>query len=189
MTPAAAAARQTAEERREAVLDAATREFGLKGLHGGSTEVIAREAGISQPYLFRLFGTKKELYLETMRRSMRRTYALMTDAAYGKRGEEALAAMGDVYRAMIAEDRDALWLQLQCHASCADPDVRAEVRALWRDLTELVERVSGGDGEVVSRFFATGMLLNTLMAMNVFDEPTDWGMRLTQGCTSWLDEE
>ena len=61
--------RQTAEERREAVLAAATREFAEKGLHGASTDTIARAAGISQPYLFRLFGSKKGLYLATVQRS------------------------------------------------------------------------------------------------------------------------
>ena len=60
--------RQTAEERREAVLDAATHEFAVKGFHGASTEDIARAAGISQPYLFRLFGSKKELYLAAFAR-------------------------------------------------------------------------------------------------------------------------
>ena len=54
--------RQTAEVRREAVLEAAAAEFSRKGLHGASTDAIAKAAGISQPYLFRLFGTKKELY-------------------------------------------------------------------------------------------------------------------------------
>ena len=54
--------RKSAEERREAVLDAALVEFAEHGLHGGSTEAIAAKAGISQPYVFRLFGTKKELF-------------------------------------------------------------------------------------------------------------------------------
>ena len=66
--------RQTADERREAVLDAAAREFSRKGLHGASTDAIAKDAGISQPYLFRLFGTKKELYLATTAQAMEETY-------------------------------------------------------------------------------------------------------------------
>jgi AcrR family transcriptional regulator len=49
--------RHTAAERREAVLAAALVAFAQGGLHGTSTEDIARAAGISQPYLFRLFGT------------------------------------------------------------------------------------------------------------------------------------
>ena len=56
-----AAERKTAEQRRDEILDAALVEFAERGLHGASTEAIARRAGISQPYVFRLFGTKKEL--------------------------------------------------------------------------------------------------------------------------------
>ena len=59
--------RQTAEERREEILEAARYEFAARGLHGTSTEDIARRAGISQPYVFRLFGTKKELFMASAR--------------------------------------------------------------------------------------------------------------------------
>jgi AcrR family transcriptional regulator len=51
-------------------------------------------AGISQPYLFRLFGTKKELYLATARRAVDHLYAVFAEAARGKTGMEALQAMG-----------------------------------------------------------------------------------------------
>jgi hypothetical protein len=52
------------DERRSArrSLDAALEEFAELGLHGASSEDIARRAGISQPYVFRLFATKKELF-------------------------------------------------------------------------------------------------------------------------------
>src|ERR671933_2676106 len=89
--------RLTAAERKDAVLDAALVEFAERGLHGTSTEDIARRAGISQPYLFRLFGTKKELYKATVERCMRQTLDLMQTAAAGLQGEEALAAIGKAY--------------------------------------------------------------------------------------------
>ena len=78
--------RKSKEERREDILDAAIAEFALKGLHGASTEEIARLAGISQPYVFRLFGTKKELYIAGVARCFRQTLELMQRAAEGKRG-------------------------------------------------------------------------------------------------------
>jgi AcrR family transcriptional regulator len=174
--------RQTAEERREAVLAAAAREFARTGLHGASTDTIARAAGISQPYLFRLFGTKKELYLATTARKMEETYQVFERAARGKSGQEALKAMGDAYLELI-EDRDRLQLMLQCFAACDDPDIREAVRSVWRDLVDLVERTSGEPPEIVSGFFAKGMLLNVLNAMQLFEDPTPWGDRLIAGCT------
>ena len=61
-----------AAERRELVLDAAVAEFAVHGLAGTSTEDVARRAGISQPYLFRLFPTKKALFLALVDRCFRR---------------------------------------------------------------------------------------------------------------------
>ena len=173
--------RQTAEERREAVLTAAAREFSRKGLHGASTDAIAKDAGISQPYLFRLFGTKKELYLATTAQAMEETYQAFERAARGKSGEEALHAMGEAYGGLI-ENRERLQLMLQCFAGCEDPDVRESVRRVWRDLVDLVERTSGEPPEVISTFFAKGMLLNVMNAMQLFDDPTPWGDRLIAGC-------
>jgi AcrR family transcriptional regulator len=173
--------RQTAAERREAVLAAAAREFARTGLHGASTDAIARAAGISQPYLFRLFGTKKELYLATSERKLEELYQVFERASRGKSGEEALAAMGEAYVELI-EDRERLQLMLQCFAGADDPDVREGLRRVWRDLVELVERVSGAEPDVVSGFFAKGMLLNSLNAMGLFDDPTPWGDRLIAGC-------
>ena len=89
-----ATARLTATERKDDLLDAALIEFAESGYEGTSTEDIARRAGISQPYLFRLFGTKKELYIASVQRCYRETLALFQGAAEGLRGEEALRAQG-----------------------------------------------------------------------------------------------
>src|SRR6266480_2867809 len=89
--------RKTAAERREAVLDAALAEFAARGLGGASTEAIAAAAGISQPYVFRLFGTKKDLFTAVIARCFRETLELFQRAAEGKRGREALEAMGQAY--------------------------------------------------------------------------------------------
>src|ERR1700733_5693327 len=96
------AVRLSAAERRNDVLDAALVEFAERGLEGTSTEAIARRAGISQPYLFRLFGTKKELFKATVSRCFRETLQLFQRAAEGKRGEDALRAIGNAYREQLA---------------------------------------------------------------------------------------
>jgi AcrR family transcriptional regulator len=67
--------RKSAEVRREEILEAAVKEFAYGGLHGTSTERIAQRAGISQPYLFRLFGTKKELFIAANQRCFGRVLA------------------------------------------------------------------------------------------------------------------
>ena len=89
--------RQTAEERRTAVLAAAITEFARSGYAGTSTETIAARAGISQPYLFRLFGTKKDLFVATYDLVGLRIINELTAASEGLEGEEAKIAMGEAY--------------------------------------------------------------------------------------------
>src|SRR5437868_7422786 len=118
------ALRLSAAERREDVLEAAIIEFAERGLEGTSTEDIARRAGISQPYLFRLFGTKKELFKATAARCLREMLEMFQRAAEGKRGEEALHAMGQAYKdELIVGDRARLRAQMQTYAACADPEI------------------------------------------------------------------
>src|SRR5256885_13973275 len=94
----AVTARKTATERRDEILEAALVEFAARGLEGGSTEAIARAVAISQPYVFRLFGTKKQLFLATNERCVRGTLEMFHTASAGLRGEEALHAIGEDYR-------------------------------------------------------------------------------------------
>src|SRR5438477_10730175 len=100
--------RKTQVERREEILDAALDEFAEHGYHGGSTEGIARRAGISQPYVFRLFGTKQELFKAVVARCFRETLEMFQRAAEGKRGKEALAAAGNAYVERLHVDRTRL---------------------------------------------------------------------------------
>lgn len=179
---AAAERRLSADERRQAVIDAATPEFAVAGLHGTSTETIARRAGISHPYVFRLFGTKKELFLAVVERCFGRTRATFEEAA--SRAEHAqdpaavLQAMGKAYIDLLA-DREMLLVQLHAYAACADPEVEALVRRGYGEIYELVERVSGAGPDETRRFFATGMLLNVIAAMNLGRAPEPWAKRLT----------
>ncbi len=176
------AIRMTAEDRREDVLDAALVAFAAAGYEGTSTEDIARAAGISQPYLFRLFGTKKELFKASVSRCFRRTLDAFQDAAEGLRGEEALHAIGTRYREEMLADRTYLRAQMQSYAACDDPEICQVVRDGYGDLVAYVERVSGLPPEEVAGFFAKGMLLNVLAAMNLGAGEEPWAERLLEGC-------
>src|SRR4029450_9919893 len=134
----ATATRQSAEERRESILDAAVVEFAAKGLHGTSTEDIARRAGISQPYVFRLFGTKKKLFAETNRRCMREVHEAMAAASAGKTGAEALSAMGQAYIAFLDADPRRLTLQMHMYAAGGEPEIRVVAREGSRERVRCV---------------------------------------------------
>ncbi len=175
--------RLSAAERRDQILDAALIEFADSGFEGTSTEDIARRAGISQPYLFRLFGTKKELFIASATRCFRETLEMFQRAAEGKRGEEALKAMGEAYVAeLLTGDRVRLKAQMQTYAACDDPEIGAVARDGYGDLVAYAQRVSDLPAEDVARFFATGMLLNVLASMQVIENPEPWAQLLLEGC-------
>jgi AcrR family transcriptional regulator len=151
------------------VIDAAVAEFAAGGLEGASVEAIAERAGISQPYVFRLFGTKKALFLATYERCSNDILAAFTRAAEGTTStdpQERLTAMGFAYVDLIA-DRDRLQVQLQAYSACRDPEVRDTVRRRYRQLYEAVQELSGADTQKLRAFFATGMLLNVALAMDL----------------------
>src|SRR5438045_245641 len=175
--------RKTQAERREEILDAALDEFAEHGYHGGSTEGIARRAGISQPYVFRLFGTKQELFKAVTARCFRETLEMFQRAAEGKRGKEALDAMGMAYVERLLTDETRLRAQMQAYAACDDPELREAVRQGYGDLVAYVERVSGLSETAVATFFAQGMLLNVFASMGLGKDTDEaWAQRLLAGC-------
>jgi len=178
----AVAERKSAGERREQILEAALAEFAAHGLEGGSTEAIAKAVGISQPYVFRLFHTKKELFMATIERCMRGTLEMFRTATAGLKGEEALHAIGEAYVERLTTDPTYLHAQMQAYAASHDPEIGAVVRAGYGELVEFVERVSGLPPDRVSHFFAKGMLLNVVASMNLLGADEGWAKRLIEGC-------
>jgi AcrR family transcriptional regulator len=168
--------RMPAEQRRELVLGEAMAAFAAHGYAGTSTEEVARRAGISQPYLFRLFPTKKALFLALVERCFRRVRDEFAAAAGELTGEEALTAMADAYEVLL-DDRILLLLQMQAYAACEDPEIRDATRTGFRKLWEQIERITGLPYQTVVDFFAVGMLMNVAAAMNLPEVDGRW--------TSW----
>jgi AcrR family transcriptional regulator len=178
--------RQTADERRDAIVAAATEEFAAGGLVGGSTEAIARRVGVSQPYVFQLFGTKKELFLAVVRSCFMRTRLAFEAAAAAwvpgadDECDSSLDAMGKTYKRLLA-DRTLLLVQLQAYAACSDPDVRAVVREEFGLLHRRVREVSGASAEDLHQFFAEGMLLNLGAAVGLPGQAATWTLEALEG--------
>ena len=176
MAPVKTRTLSTAEERREAVLLAAENVFAERGIHGTPTTAVAKEAGISHAYLFRLFPTKSDLVVALAGRCHERILRTFADAAAAARarGEDVLPAMGMAYGELLQDDRELLLLQLHLHAASPSmPEVRDASRDGFRRLVELVQRESGAPDDAVQRFFGAGMLWNVLDAMDApaVDEP------------------
>lgn len=160
--------RMSADERRAAVIDAALIEFSHAGYAGTTTQAIADRVGVSQPYLFRLFPSKKALFLAAIERCWQRITQVFSDAVGDRVGDDALEAIGGAYIDLIA-DRDLLRFQLQMWAASDDPELRAAARGGFESVWRTAERLTGASDEAVTKFFATGMLLNVGAALEIPD--------------------
>jgi AcrR family transcriptional regulator len=172
------AGRMSGRARRSQVLGIAAGEFADHGLHGASTELMARRAEITQAYIFRMFGTKKALFLEVVVEAFDRMTEGMRHAAGSETGLDALTRMGGQYNQMLA-DRTLLLLQLQGFAACGDPEVGDAVRASFGRMWQMVAETTGLDPVTIKAFLAFGMLLNNGAALQVaeLDEPWARGVR------------
>jgi AcrR family transcriptional regulator len=159
--------RRSAAERREEILAIAVRHFAEGGYNGTSTEAIAREAGISQPYLFRLFHTKRELFLACSDRACEHTAAVFRRAADGVPPEQRLDVMGHAYVAELLPQRHEIMLLLQSYAACADPEIQAHVSRRFGELVQEVARLAEVEVADTFDFFSHGMLLNVIAALDL----------------------
>ena len=168
----------TGADRRDQVLGIAAEEFADGGLRGASTETIARRAQITQTYIFRMFGTKKALFLEVVIAAFDRVTDGMRDAARDATGLDALSRMGAQYNDLLS-DQTSLLLQLQGFAACGDAEVRDAVRLCFGRMWETVAAITRLDPVTIKAFLAFGMLLNNAAALHVeeLDEPWVDGVR------------
>jgi AcrR family transcriptional regulator len=184
--PTSARQRVPAAERRDALIDAATHEFAHGGLHGTPVDRIARRVGVAQPYVFSLFGCKRDLFLAAVHRSFERVEELFAEAA--AEYDPATAppdtpmrkALGQAYVEMLASNRDFLMLQHQAYAACDDEVIRDAVRRDYAHLAVHVQELMGADEAEIDDFMRYGMWLNVAAAMGVAD--------LSVGC-EWVRAE
>jgi AcrR family transcriptional regulator len=168
--------RVPAAERRDALIDAAIHEFAHTGLHGTPVDRVARKVGVAQPYVFSLFGSKRELFMAAVDRCFDVTIEMFTRVAHEYDPATAppdqpdvLMAMAAAYVRRLQTDRDLLMLQLQAYAACDDEVIRDRVRSARARLVNTVGALSGADAERIDEFFRYGASLNEAAALDVLD--------------------
>ncbi len=179
---AAQTTRISKDERRRQIIAAATSEFAVRGYEGTPVEAIAKRVGVTQPYLFQLFGTKKDLFIAAVRRGFELTIGAFRTAA-AEAGEGAgphavLQAMGRAYAQLLA-DRELLLVQMQAYVACEDTDIRATVQEELMRLVTFVKSASGADNTAVCEWLAYGMLMNVVAATDLPSLDADWARVIT----------
>jgi AcrR family transcriptional regulator len=163
------AVRMPAEQRRESILSAATEVFGERGYVGATTDAVAKAAGVSQPYVVRKFGTKEQLFLEVLHRSLERLLSTFRAVIAEGPHDDVVALKGRIALsyADLLEDRGLLLSLMQAFMLGADPVIGPAARDGFLQVYRLVRDEAGFTPEMASEFLSGGMLLNTLVAIGL----------------------
>src|SRR4030095_5001589 len=157
----APAPRMKAADRRELILEAATAVFGAKTYVGTTTDEVARAAGVSQPYVVRLFGTKEKLFVEVIERAYARLIDEFRRALPGDPDDRA-ARMGAAYTGLLAE-RGMLPVIANPPGLAGAPVICRVARGGFSDIWRFIRDEAGFSPEEAREFIATGMLINTIV--------------------------
>ncbi|MFT2817831.1 TetR/AcrR family transcriptional regulator [Leifsonia sp. A12D58] len=172
------AERIPAIQRREQILAAASEVFGERGYAGATTDQVAQAAGISQPYVVRMFGTKENLFIEVLERALDKlTVAyrsvLAEPTPVGETRQSFLGQrLGETYVDLI-EDRGILLSIMQGFVAGHEPVIGARARAGFLSIYRLLRDEAGFDANATMEFLAQGMLFNTLLALRLPDSFND----------------
>jgi AcrR family transcriptional regulator len=181
--------RLTAAERSEQLVDAAISAFAGSGYAGTSTDDIARLAGVSQPYVIRLFGSKQKLFLAAVEQACGQVEQTFREAA---KDDADLASLAKAYRTLLAE-RELLGVLLHGYAASADPAIGAVVRARFGRIYQVIGELTGAAPEEVRVFLAHGMLITVLASMRIIGpdavEPEPWMTELIESFPSHTPSE
>ncbi len=169
--------RKPASVRRREILDAATEEFASGGLAGSRIEQIAARAEVSHPRVVQMFGTKQNLFLESVGSVFDEVSRTFEAAPTSSDGELALTMLGESYLSLLRARPSLGTVMLQAYAASADADVRAVVRERVERLGELVMRLTGADVDQMRAFLATGLSLTVtaILELEGPDESLAWG--------------
>ena len=156
-------------DRRELVLEAATEVFGEFGYVGSTTNQVAKAAGVSQPYVVRMFGTKEKLFLAVLGRALgallnafRVEIARESDVHLGRR-------LGGAYVGMLRQ-RGVLLSLMHGFVLGSDPVIGAYARAGLLEVYAVLRDEAGFSPAECQQFLATGMLVNTMIGTRMIDD-------------------
>lgn len=165
-----------AAERRELILDAATNVFGELGYAGATTDQVAKAAGISQPYVVRMFGSKENLFVEVMERTCESILGVFRAAMADTDDPRPVGGrIGAAYVDLI-EDRGIMLSLMQGFMLGSDPRIGPVARAGFMRIYRALRDEGGFEPVQIREFLANGMLINTLLSTGLtesLDEDSD----------------
>ena len=164
------------EDKKELIIENALIVFAEKGYYKATTAMVAKAAGVTQPYVFHFFENKEELFKVAIDRAFRRLYDRFSEV--DSPADQMIQMMSGMFNEVKQTHRDEVLMLMQAHA-IADAGIREHVRGLFLNIYESLalkfERAGIANAkERAAQFIGTGLLITV---SEVLDLP-----QLVQGC-------
>ena len=172
--------RLSSDERRRQILQAALAVFGARGYEGATTDEVARAAGVSQPYVVRLFGSKENLFLAAMEDALARTLASFRAALAEPMADEHREAgiteekaagkrIGQAYVDLL-EVRGLHQTLAHAYLLGSHPVIGPAARRGFALMWRFCRDEMGLDADGARAFLAEGMLISTMIGLRIVDD-------------------
>lgn len=149
------------ENRKEQIIDKAVGVFAEQGYYKATTALVAKAAGVTQPYVFHFFASKEELFKAVVDRAVNRIYETFSGIkAPADRLEET---MGMAFVSIMNVHRDEILLVMQAY-TIAEPVIREHVRDKFQIIHKVItakflEAHMPNADAAASQFIGTGLLI------------------------------
>lgn len=168
-----ASRRLTSEQRREQIVRAGLAVFGARGYVGTTTDEVAKAAGVSQPYVVRLFGSKENLFLAAMDDALDQLSAAFRAAIADHASEQPIEGrIGDAYISLLGV-RGLHQTLAHCYLLGGHPVIGPAARRGFARIWRLFRDEAGFDADKARGFMAEGMLISTMIGLRLVDDYGD----------------
>ena len=172
--------RLSSDERRRQILQAAIAVFGARGYEGATTDEVARAAGVSQPYVVRLFGSKENLFLAAIEDALGRMLVAFRAALAAHQADEerdsgitaekaAARRIGQAYVDLLAV-RGLHQTLAHAYLLGSHPVIGAAARRGFAEVWRFFRDEMGLDADEARAFMAEGMLISTMIGLRIVDD-------------------
>ena len=157
------------EDKKELIIESAVRVFAERGYYKATTAMVAKAAGVTQPYVFHFFENKEELFKVVIDRAFGRIYD--TFVKVEAPADQLLETMGRGFAEIIQTHRAEVLMVMQAH-TISEPGIREHSRKLYRkmfeSLTMKMDRAGVPNAKVeAARFIGTGLLITLAEVLEI----------------------
>ncbi|MEH7179780.1 TetR/AcrR family transcriptional regulator [Neobacillus vireti] len=157
------------EDKKEIIIENAVGVFAERGYYKATTAMVAKAAGVTQPYVFHFFENKEELFKAVIDTAFGRIYDTFKEVHAP--ADQLIETMGQAFEQIIQTHRDEVLMVMQAHA-ISDTGIREHVRSLFLQMFESLTYKFENAGipnakETAAHFIGTGLLITVAEVLNL----------------------